>query len=320
MAEVGPDAEWSRLAARPPASVSGSKAWLEAAFAAAHPHATPHLLAVDAGPRLVGLLPLALHMHAAAPTLRFAGAPHNDLSDVLAAPGWEAGVAATVVRHLTALSERGWAVELENLDPDGVLAAAGPAALQWDGHEPAPVIDLTGPWRQAASGQRRRQWGRRRRRLHEGRRVEVRRLDGPAVVEALPEFVAIRAARLRATGRPLDEPPIAFLEAAVRALAPSGRCMMMDLRVDGRCVARDLYVLEHPTALMWLRALDTAWLRYSCGHLLLHATAEALAAEGYERLDLGRGDEPYKFVFGACRRVLLRAELRPQDDPDPRSP
>jgi CelD/BcsL family acetyltransferase involved in cellulose biosynthesis len=83
----------------------------------------------------------------------------------------------------------------------------------------------------------------------------------------------------------------------------------MDMLIDGMPVARDLYLVDSPIALMWLRGLDPAWQSFPCGHLLLCWTARHLRGEGYEVLDMGRGDEPYKFIFGASQRVLLRGTL-----------
>jgi CelD/BcsL family acetyltransferase involved in cellulose biosynthesis len=139
--------------------------------------------------------------------------------------------------------------------------------------------------------------------------VESRWLEGADVVRALPEFLRVREARLRAKGRPLDGMPISLIDAVVPRLAAAGSCAFADLRIDGRMVARDLYLLDPPVALLWLRALDIGWRRVPCGHLLLRSTAQELAADGYDVLDLGTGDEPYKFVFGAQRRALLRASL-----------
>jgi CelD/BcsL family acetyltransferase involved in cellulose biosynthesis len=81
----------------------------------------------------------------------------------------------------------------------------------------------------------------------------------------------------------------------------------MEMLVDGGVAACDLYLLDGSVAMLWLRALSMSWLGYSCGHLLLQTSADQLAAEGYEALDLGRGAEPYKFRSGAHARVLLRA-------------
>jgi CelD/BcsL family acetyltransferase involved in cellulose biosynthesis len=309
--EIG-ESEWSALTARGPASVSGSRLWLTAAFASVSRGLAPYLLAAEAGGRIEALLPLALDTRGETPALRPVGSPHNDLTDLLVAPGSERGATA-IVEELRALAARGWLVELDSLDPDGALVAAGrqTGALAWGEGKVSPLVDLRGNWRVAASTRRRQQWDRALRRLRARHRVDFAWLRGAEAVDALPEFLSVRAARLRAKGYPQDRPPVPLIEAAVPLLAHAGKCAFAELCIDGRMAARDLYVLDRGTGMMWLRALDEEWRRFPCGHLLLRATAEHLASEGYHALDLGRGDEPYKFFFGAVPRTLLCASPRP---------
>lgn len=304
--------DWSALTARSPASLSGSREWLAAAFATVSRGLEPYLLAVESNGRLDALLPLALDPSGEGPALRPGGSPHNDLTDVLVAPGREAA-AATIVAELVALSKRGWSVLLDSLDPDGVLTAATreSGAFSWSEGRASPLIDLGGSWRAAASQRRRQQWDRALRRLRASHRVEFELIEGGEATAALGEFLYVREARLRAKGHPTDRPPVPLVVAAVPRLARLGRCAFAEMRIDGRMVARDLYLLDRGTGFMWLRAFDDEWQRFPCGHLLLRATAERLAAMGYEALDLGRGDEPYKFFFGAANRTLLHASLRP---------
>jgi CelD/BcsL family acetyltransferase involved in cellulose biosynthesis len=311
LSKVGSPAAWNALTARPTASLSGSWAWVNAAFARLHPDALPYILAVDAAETLVGLLPLALHHPTISPTLRYAGAPHNDLTDMLVLPGYEVAAAEAFIASLDSIHKRGWTVQLNDIDPHGVLAAVGQDShvLDWASDDPSPTIDLRGTWRSCASSRRTSQWERRLRRLREHHMVEFRRIRGPRVVNGLSEFFSLREARLQVKGRPLDLPPAAFVDEIVHAFAPAGTCAFMDMLIDGRPVARDLYLIEPPVAMMWLRGLDPNWQRFPCGHLLLRASASVFTADGYNVLDLGRGDEPYKYVFGADRRVLLQVRL-----------
>jgi CelD/BcsL family acetyltransferase involved in cellulose biosynthesis len=275
LAEVGPPAAWDALRARAPASVNGSRRWLTAVFATTHRATQPVLLAAEAGGRLVGLLPLALHDRKEFPTLRFAGAPHNDLNDLLALPGYEQDAARAVVHTLERLHERGWTLSLDDVDPGGHLASvADTRVLEWARGGAAPVIDLRGPWLDAASGRRRRQWGRRLRRLQDRHVVRFRRVEGAAMAARMEGFAALREARRRATGREPDQPPARLVDAAVRELAPAGKCALMEMLVDGESAASDLYLLDQDVALMWLRGLDPAFQAYPCGHLLLRATSD----------------------------------------------
>lgn len=307
-----PSEEWDALVARPPASVNCSRAWVSGALASVDRQRTPQLLTVHADGQLVALLPLALDRAGPRPTLRLVGSPYHDLADVLVRPGHEQAAVA-VVTQLRALTGRGWSVDLDLLDPDGALIAADRerALLAWEPSQCAPLIDLGGDWRCAASPRRRRQWRSHRRRLERLHALEFRWIEGDEVVPALPEFVRVREGRLRLKRYPLDPLQVELLNAVVPPLAAAGRCAFAELRLDGAMVARDLYLLDGRVGLMWLRALDVAWMRYACGHLLLRWSAESLAAKGFEALDLGCGGEPYKFVFGAEPRMLLRASAHP---------
>lgn len=298
---------WSQLTARPPASVLGSPAWLEAAFASTHSAMEPLLLVCEGEGGLTGLLPLALDDTRAA---QLVGAPYNDLSDVLTLPGHEREAARAILAAVRSLVDRGVAVKLHSLDPQGVLAAADAefGVLKWSLERPAPTIQLDSNLEAKVSGRRRRTWGNRRRRLEQDHAVEFKAIRGTAVVDALAGFERLREWRRLATERPPERPPVALVAEAVRRSAATGAIAFFQMLVDDSPVACDLYLLDRPVALMWLRGLDPAWQAFPCGHLLLCWTGAFLRCEGFQVLDMGRGDEPYKFTFGASRRVLLRAE------------
>ncbi|HET7443905.1 MAG TPA: GNAT family N-acetyltransferase [Solirubrobacterales bacterium] len=302
---------WGALTARPPASVTGSMAWLEAALGSTHRGVTPLLLTCEIDSVVVGLLPLAIDASKSPPEASFIGSPYNDLSDILIMPGHEREAAAAILEALCALSADGISVTLHSVDPEGVLATAdaGLQVLQWSAERPAPTVTLDRDLEAVVSGRRRRTWGNRLRRLEQAHTVEFRPVEGSAALSALPGFARLRELRRAATGRERERPPVALVDAAVNRLAPDGASVFMDMLVDGVPVARDLYLVEGDVALMWLRGLDPAWQPFPCGHLLLCWTARHLRAGGYEVLDMGRGDEPYKFIFGASRRVLLRGTI-----------
>lgn len=302
---------WARLSARSPASVIGSPQWLEAAFATTHRGMEPLLLASEGENGLTGLLPLAVSGDGA----RLVGAPYNDLSDVLVAPGYESEATEALLEATKSLAGRGIPVTLHSIDPRGVLPEvdAGVGAFEWSVERPAPEITLDCDLEEKVSGRRRRTWGNRRRRIEQDHAVEFRVLTGGRdVLAALPVFERLRESRRQATGRPPERPPVALVAEAVKLLAAEGRAVaFFEMLVDRQPVASDLYLLDPPVGLMWLRGLDPAWREFPCGHLLLCWTARYLRSCGYEVLDMGRGAEPYKFIFGASDRVLLRGETTP---------
>jgi CelD/BcsL family acetyltransferase involved in cellulose biosynthesis len=301
--------DWDALTARGPASVSGSRPWVTAAFATVHVAAEPLLLAVHAGDKLIALLPLAVHSEADRRALRFAAAPRNDMTDLMVLPQYARSAGEAIASSLGSLAREGWTIELSDVDPDGALAAAGlgTRGLSWQPDDPAPVIDLSTDWAAVPSSHRRGRWDRALRRLRARHVVEFARVQGDQVPAHLPVFQRLRDARLRATGRQVGLPQPAFLEQVVVALARRGQCEFMQMLIDGRPVASDLYLLDRPVGMLWLRGLDPGWRRFPCGHLLLRASAATLAEDGWGALDLGRGAEPYKFMFGADARTLLRA-------------
>ena len=269
---------------------------------------------VEHAGQVVGLLALARDDRAAQPLLRLAASPYNDLADVMVLPGHGVEVALASIEALQSLAADGFNVELEDLDPQGALAAADPdrRLLRWQPGSIAPTIDLCDD-EPSISRKRQRDWDRLLRRLQATHRVEFHFRQGAATIAILPEFMLQRDARLRALRRNLSLSPPALTEAAIRALAPMGRCAIAEMNIDGMAVARDLYLLDDTVAMLWLRALDMGWLRHSCGHLLLRDSAEHLTETGYKTLDLGRGNEPYKFSLGAQERLLLNAGISGHD-------
>jgi len=303
-----PASQWDALRARPPASLNLSREWAAAALATTDIDAQPRLLAIRRRDRLVGLLPLVLRSRGGGPILGFIGAPHNDLTDLLTLPGEERAAAAVTLEFLGTW-ERGTVIDLEDLDPLGTLAIHGQdrRVLEWSASTGAPKIDLRQPWTSIASPRLAKRISTSMERLRAAHSVEISLERGASTVAALPAFISCREARLKAKGRPLDLPPLPLLEDVVGRLAPSGRCALVELRIDGELAAADLYLLDPPVGMMWLRALERKWQKHLSGHLLLYATVKLLGKEGYEVLDLGRGEEPYKFEFGAEARLLLRA-------------
>ncbi len=302
-----PAEAWAALVARPPASVTGSRAWIDAALATVDRGRSPCLAAFYGRDRLAGLLTLVCDGEPnRGGTLRFVASPSNDLVDVLALPGHEDVVARAAVAFLAQRVSEGWRIELSDLDPDGLLAHTQDCGLRWSAGSAAPVVDLRHP----SAGlplPRRRRLARALDRLRDGHRVTFRCTSGDSMLDELEAFIALRETRLRALSRTLDDPPLDFLREAVRRLAHTGRCLFLDLLVDDRVVARDLHLLDRGVAMLWLRALDMRWLRPPCGLLLLGESMRWLRSEGFTTLDFGRGNEPYKFEWGGQPRRLLSA-------------
>jgi CelD/BcsL family acetyltransferase involved in cellulose biosynthesis len=305
---------WDALSARAPATLTGSRAWVRAAFEVLHPRAAPHVIVAERDGALVGIVSLAVERSASGPVARIAGDPLNDLADALVAAG-QPDAPAAIARSLEDLTRRGVSIELNELDPAGVLVAAldvkrgRPFAFEDAGDAPTVALDAASELPAA----RRRDLDRLLRRLRERHEVRFEWTRGGGVAAALGDLLRLRAERFSAVGRTSELPPIErepgferFLTRMADELGATSRAAVATLLIDGAAAARDLYLLDGGVAMLFMRGLSPAWQRSSGGHLLLRWCIEELTREGFATLDLGRGDETYKYMFGATPRRLVR--------------
>ncbi|MGH3627322.1 MAG: GNAT family N-acetyltransferase [Sciscionella sp.] len=177
-----------------------------------------------------------------------------------------------------------------------------------------PLIDATTSLNAPPGGspQRRRGLTRRRGALNALGTVAVDRVTIPERLrDEVPRFVADRLNQWRQRGR-LHELPAAdrhprfgeFLATAAAALASRGQCFLNRLLLDGRPLARGLYFRTGRTDLLYMSTYVLDYAKYSPSHLLLLDSAEIAMREGITTIELGRGDEQYKFDLGAESRYL----------------
>lgn len=304
---------WDALQARPPASVCGSFSWVNAALDYLHQKGEPLILLILDGTRLVGSLPLICEMRHGVPTVRLVGDPLNDLADARLAVDCP-GAARALLTALEALSANGAHIHLTDLDPDGHLVSVlrGSRVFRLSDAGDAPVIDLN-TW-PALSRNFDKNLRRCERMLRAQHHVTFRWQRPDPAGSLLADLLRLRSARFRQTGAVSELPEIEsepgfrfFLQSVSTELGAQDRCGIATLCLDGIPVARDLYIADQRTAMLFLRGMNPQWHRYSCGHLLLKSTVTRLAKEGCTTLDLGRGDEAYKYRFGANSRRLVTA-------------
>lgn len=99
-----------------------------------------------------------------------------------------------------------------------------------------------------------------------------------------------------------DPAVLAFHDAAVPELAAAGLLRFTTLHIAGRLAALYYILAAHGRLLFYLSAFDEAFARESPGTLLMGATVEQAAADGFTELDFLRGAEPYKYAWGAIDR------------------
>lgn len=312
--------EWGRLHADGASDIFTSPAWCLASWRA-FPDLGPPLLLIaqDGAGALLGALPLTNGPRG--PT--WPGSPLGDEHDVRTRRDQPAeAVVAALLRSVPRAVAPGETV-LTDVRPGGLLSRAEIGRTGC----PAPVVSLNDPDEEFAalaclpgwSRKQRRTLRSARRQLEETGNVTAQRLTDQATLAAtLPAFARTRLASWAARGRVCELPAMdrhpafpEFLAEAGSSLAAERRCLLTRLNLDGEPFAQELFFRSPGADLRYMSTYQPAAARYSPSHLLLAEAAQMAVADGVHVIELGRGDEPYKFSLGAQRRYLLNVALAP---------
>ncbi len=304
--------DWGRLHAEGSSSIFTSPAWCLAGWRAFPDLGAPLLLiALDNAGDLLGALPLT--QGAKGPT--WPASPLGDEHDVRVRPDFPADPVAPALLKSVPRLTRSEPV-LADVRPDGFLTSAAPSRRGC----PAPFVRLQEPdeefgalaclpgWSRKRRRELRSAW----RRLGDTGELTVQRLTDPVSLNtALPTFARSRLAAWQQRGRVAELPVMDrhphfpdFLADAGSDLAAEGRSFLMRLHLDGKPLAQALYFRSPGTDLLYMSTYQQVMGRYSPSHLLLGEAARAAVATRVGTLELGRGDEQYKFALGAEHRYL----------------
>lgn len=305
--------QWQQLPASGASSIYTSPAWCLAAWRNFPDLGPPRLVAVGSGETLIGVMPLT----AGSDSLSWAGWPLGDEHDARIPTGHRGDeVAAALLCGAASVSHGCATPELKDVRSGGVLTHAVASRRGC----PAPILQLRDPdadfgpiacvpgW----SRDRRRGLRSARRRLAKTGTVAFERITDPdRLARALPPFVKARLAAWRHRCR-LDELPTMdrhinfpdFLADVGRRLGSSGQCYLAVLRLDGEPIAQSLLFRTPDADLLYMSTYQPEMGRYGPSHLLLSEIASAAVTDGRRIIELGRGDEPYKFDLGAEQRHL----------------
>ncbi len=294
---------WSRTARATPFS---SPAWLLPWWDAFQPGEL-FAAAVRRDGRLVGFAPFYIEEGALGRRLLPLGIGVTDDLDVLidGAPSRE--VAAAIVDAYRHRAVRWDSWSLEEMAPDA-LARRLPVGPLLDGgraQSARPVLTLPGSlaaWRGTSAGRRwRKSWNR------------VARHDEIRIVEAEPEtagalfeaLVSLHTLRWEASGEPgvLSDPAVLrFHRDAVPRLQASDLLRLSALSIDGAIVGAYYGLAHRGRAYGYLNGFDPALGFDSPGTALLGHAIQNAIAEGCTEFDFLRGQEPYKYAWGAVDR------------------
>jgi CelD/BcsL family acetyltransferase involved in cellulose biosynthesis len=322
--------DWERLWARvPSATPFQSPAWLIPWWR--HVGEGDLLtLAVRDGGVLVGLLPFYVYPAPGGGRRRLfpLGIGTTDYLDALVAPGREGEVMGLALRHLAAGRGRRFGLaEWPQLRPGSPLLAA-PAPAGWrdrtEPAEPCPALRLPpGPDGLGAAVPRKTLRDLRTVRKRAGQAAGGAPRWESATAETLgPLFDALlrlHAARWASRGEAgvLASPAVqAAHRAALPGLLEAGLLRFHALRLGDEVVAA-LYALADPPGraerrlYFYLSGFDPALERLSPGMLLVGHAIEAAIGEGIAVADFLRGQERYKYLWGAREMPTFRRVLAP---------
>jgi CelD/BcsL family acetyltransferase involved in cellulose biosynthesis len=274
-----------------------------AAWLATHPGDAPVVLVCrEPCGDVAGVVPLV----ARGRRLLAAGDQLADWSGPACAPADEARVAAATVEALARMPRRWDVWQLDRCRAGGWIdglqaaAAASPLKLLAQREEDVLVaVDLRRDGPDLTTAKKRRELGRRDRRLREGHTVALRVSTTPAEVERdLDALLRLRAARWSTSFDAAEE---AFLGDLAASLSGLGLLRMLALDVDGEPAAVALNWRVGARTFGYSQAFDRAYTSFGVGMALLTHAVRAAAEEGCEYFDMLRGDEQFKAVCHITR-------------------
>lgn len=311
--------EWWELWERCPAALPfNSPAWLGPWWRHFSPGALFTFAARKAG-RLVGLAPFYLEDGPLGRRLLPVGISLSDHLDVLADPEFTDEAMRALALAAVACGEAWDIWELEELLPGALalrlLVPAGYAEIIQQ-QSPCPVLVITDG---AASGaailppKKRRNINLARNRCARRGEVSITRAGGDSAREGLEHLFRLHSARweLRGeTGVLASDQVRSFQREAVPGLEQAGMLRIHVLAIGGRVVAA-YYVLSHRgKAFLYLTGFDPDFDFESPGVILSAHVIDEAVAEGCTEVDFLRGQEPYKYGWGAVDRWNLKRSIR----------
>ena len=176
-----------------------------------------------------------------------------------------------------------------------------------------PFVALLGNWERFLAemkADRRRQLGRRRRRLEEMGEVTLDVRDGTEQLDrSLAEFIAIEGSGWKGeagTAIRSQQALTSFYDEVTRWAAERGDLRLAFLRVDGRAIAAHLYLQSFGVLYRFKSGYDEDWSKQAPGMLLTGAMIERSFDEGLKLYDFLGGGESHKLGWMADARPLVR--------------
>jgi len=274
------------------------------------------LVELREGDALVGLAPFTIDPDA---TLRFLGnAEITDYLGPLSAPSDRQRVAGEAVRALGSID--GWQrAEWQGLAADTGWPEALQVGLEAAGHAPerrcqdvCPRIALAGTYDTYLGGlpsKLRHEIRRKARRLErDAGAYAIRRTDRGGLDADLEAFFAMHRAQEGPKGKFMHDDMAEVFRRLAAVFDERGWLRLVWLEIGGDRLAATLSFVERGVWSVYNSTFDHSRRDLGPGMVLMAETIRLATEEGCSVVDLLRGDEPYKYRFGATDTEVL--ELR----------
>lgn len=272
-----------------------------------------------------GLTPVA----PTAKAILFGASYHADYATVLGDPAVLPSVAGAFADYVASPSSGDWdVVDLRRLkcaDPAGFaladalrpLEAANGWTLSVDREDVCPVVtfpedvDIEGFLSTLGKKERHEI----RRKVRRAQAVgELRMVESADPIDELESFIDLHQRRWGADGlfppsRGGEQSRVLFRR-LFELFGPGGSFGLTFLSVGGRRIAAGVHFETDDTLLYYNAGIDPDARELSPGVLMIHAYVQRALDRGLRRMDFLRGDEPYKYEWGAVDEPIQRLLLR----------
>ena len=252
--------------------------------------------------------------------LRVVGTGSSDYLDFVALPGREARVAEAISQWLQQNRGRWLWADLQQVPAESV-AEKLPGAQIWHG-ETCPFLPLPATYDaflKTLGKKLRHNIGYYERSMAKQHTLELRLATPETLTEDMGAFFALHQLRWRGRWMPgafASHAARAFHRDAAQCLLESGNLRLHTLRLDGKPVAALYCFHKGCTTFYYLGGFDPVLSKLSPGTVLTaKAIQHAIETDGATTFDFLRGDEGYKYRWGAQDRCNQRVSLTPLGQP-----
>ncbi len=287
-----------------------------------------HLLTFEEEGRLIGIAPLRRIARDGRRVLETFGEEVTDYLDLPVESGREVEIAHTLLAWLVSPAAPEWdLLILWNLREDSPIYPVWPAAAVAYGlkarTEPltvCPVLSLPATWEaylQMLDGKDRHELRRKMRRVEalEDVRWYILREDGSGAEEAIEAFLELMAASSPEKADFLSERMRAFFRRAIRQGLREGWARLSFMEIEGERAAAYLDFDYRDRIWLYNAGFNPRFAGLSPGVVLLAYLIRQAIEQGKQVFDFMRGNESYKFRFGAREVPLYRVVIsRAQED------